>query len=171
MAQLQQSALTAQIVAHPSSMLPGIPPFVFALPSGWVLDEAPGALALIRLPEEVEGFLINGILSHDKVSRTVDFAEAAGFTWKRLQEGCPDAEVDAEKFVQMGGRTVFLRGSHMSAPKSGRAIAQLQAIWFAPTNGPGKVVDFFQCVFTCPAEHVDAVSPQALMFLASFKFV
>jgi hypothetical protein len=171
MAQTLQSALTAQIVAQPSTMLPGIPPFVFALPTGWVLDEAPGALAVIRMPEEIDGFLINGILSHDKVSRAVDFTEAAGFTWKRLQAGCPDAEIDSEKFAQMGGRPVFLRAMHMSAPKSGRAISQLQAIWFAPTNGPGKVVDFFQCVFTCPAEHVDAVAPQALGFLASFKFV
>jgi len=171
MAQTLQSSPTAQIVAHPSAVLPGVPPFVFALPTGWVLDEAPGALAMIRLPEEIDGFLINGILSHDKVSRTVDFKEAAGYTWQRLKEGCPDAEVDTEKFTQMGGRPVFLRGLHLSAPKTGRAISQLQSIWFAPTNGPGKVVDFFQCVFTCPVEHVDAVAPQALGFLASFKFV
>ncbi|MCU1366576.1 MAG: hypothetical protein JWL72_3586 [Ilumatobacteraceae bacterium] len=163
--------LTAQIVAQPSAMLPGIPPFVFSLPLGWVLDEAPGALALIRLPEEIDGFLINGILSHDKVSRTVDFKEAAAFTWQRLKAGCPDAEVSMEKFMQLGGRPVFLRATKLSAPKSGRALSQLQSIWFAPTNGPGKVVDFFQCVFTCPAEHVAAVSPQALHFLASFKFV
>ena len=171
MAQTMQSALTAQIVAQPSAMLPGIPPFVFALPEGWVLDEAPGALAVIRMPDETDGFLINGILSHDKVSRKVDFKEAAGFTWQRLLEGCPDAEIYTEKFTQMGGRPVFLRALKVSAPKSGRAISQLQAIWFAPTNGPGKVVDFFQCVFTCPAEHVDAVAPHAFAFLASFKFV
>jgi len=165
------TAVTAHIVAQPSSILPGIPPFVFALPSGWVLDEAPGALALIRMPEEIDGFLINAILSHDKVSRTVDFKEAASFTWSRLKEGCPDAELGIEKFMELNGFPMFLRTMEMSAPKSGRRLAQLQSIWFAPAKGMGKVVDFFQCVFTSPVEHVNAIAPQALQFLASFKFV
>jgi len=165
------SSVTARVVAQPSAIVPGIPPFVFSVPKGWVVDQAPGALAVIRSPEEVGGFWLNAILSHDKVARSVGFQEAAAFTWARLQKQCPDVEKSFEKFAQFEGRPVFLRGSEMTSPQSKRRLAQLQAIFFAPVTGPGKVVDFFQIVCTAPTELSSSIGPDMLELIGSFKFV
>lgn len=152
-------------------MLPGIPPFLFSVPTGWVLDEAPGALAAVHPPEPVDGFWINAILSHDKVARSVDFKQAALVTWLRLIEKAPDAQMRLEKMIRVGRLPVYVRAAEMTAAKTGRRISQLQAVFFAPVTGPGKVVDFFQLVCTAPIEHVDDVAPAMLEMIRSFRFV
>jgi hypothetical protein len=161
---------TAGVVAHPSAMLPGIPPFMFSVPQGWVLDEAPGALAVVRPQEPVDDFWINAILSHDKVARSVDFKQAALITWLRLVEKAPDATMQFEKMIRVGRLPIYLRAADMTAAKTGRQISQLQAVFFGPVHGPGKVVDFFQLVCTAPTEHVDSIAPAILETIRSFRF-
>jgi len=161
---------TATVVAYPSKLLPGIPAFVFAVPPGWALDEASGALAVIRPLAEVNGFWINAILSHAKVARSVGFREVSTTTWKRLLDRLPDATVITQKFIEINGQPMFLRSSEMTS-EAGRAISQLHAIFFGPAHGEGKVIDVFQIVCTVPRENADDYGATMFDFIRSFKFV
>jgi len=165
------SALTAQIAAHPGAMVPGVPPFIFSIPAGWVVDEAPGALCVVRTARQVDGFWVNALISHDKVARSVDFEHAAKVTWAKLKKTNPEAEPNGERMVRFGDRVVYVRGVNLNG-SDGRPLAQLQAMFFAPTKGGGKVVDYFQVIGTCPRtgtvdEHMEAF----LEIVGSFRFV
>jgi hypothetical protein len=162
--------LTARLVVYPSAMIRPIPGFVFSVPQGWVLDEAPDALAVVRTPEEVDGFWVNAILSHDRVARAVDFKSAAQATWARLAQSSPDAKVADERLARFGTNVVYLRGVDLKAPKTGRDLSQLQALFFAPAEGEGKTVDFFQFISTAPAEHMDRFGPAFMEMIGSFRF-
>ncbi len=164
---------TSRIVAYPSSMIRPTPPFIFSVPLGWVLDEAPDALAVIRTPEEVDGFWVNAILSHDRVPRAVDFKQAAQITFAKLQRTAPDAKATMERLARFGANIVYLRGVEMAAPKTGRALGQLHALFFAPVDkdDTGKTVDFFQIIATAPADRMNAFGPSFVELISSFRFV
>ena len=169
--QLTPLAVTNRLVVQPSDMLTAVPPFVFAVPNGWTLDEAPGALAVVRLPQEVDGFWVNAMLTHDKVARSVDFKVAAQITWAKLQRTTTDLTERGEKLMRFGDLPVYIRGAEFTGPKGGRKLAQLQALWFAPVTEGGKVVDFFQLVLTCPVEHMARSTPDIMELLSTFRFV
>ena len=78
--------LTARVAVFPSAMIKPVPPFIFSVPDGWVLDDAPDALVVARTAEPVDGFWVNAILSHDRVPRAVDFKQAAQATWAQAAE-------------------------------------------------------------------------------------
>lgn len=162
--------LTARLAVHPGAMIRPIPSFVFSVPRGWVVDEAPDALAVIRTPEEVEGFWVNAIISHDRVARAVDFEQAAKATWAKLKRTSPDATATLEKMARFGANVVYLRGVELKAPKSGRELAQLHALFFAPAEGEGKTVDFFQIVATAPAGVMERFAPSFVEIIGSFRF-
>jgi hypothetical protein len=164
---------TSRVVAYPSQMLRPIPSFIFNVPLGWVLDEAPDALAVIRTPEEVDGFWVNAILSHDRVPRSVDFKQAAQITFVKLQKSAPDAKATMERLARFGANVVYLRGVEMAAPKTGRALGQLHGLFFAPVekDDTGKTVDFFQFIATAPADQMNRFGPSFVEMLSSFRFV
>ncbi|MCB0998279.1 MAG: hypothetical protein KDB40_03195 [Acidimicrobiales bacterium] len=162
---------TSRLALHPSSALPGVPPFVFSVPEGWTIDQAPGALAVVRPRERIAEFWVTAVLSHDRVARSVDFKQAASFTWDRVVKQVPDAKVTFEKFFRRGDVPFYVRGSELVAPRSARPIAQLHAIWFAPARDAGKLVDFFQLVGTAPVESTDEVGPALFEIITSFRFV
>ena len=165
--------LTGRLAVQPSHMIPGIPPFVFSVPVGWMIDEAPSALAVIRLPQEVNGFWINAILSHDRVARSVDYKQAAQITWAKLKRQAPDVKQTFEKMARFGANVVYLRGSELTSPDTKRPLGQLHAMFFAPVaaDDKGKVVDFFQIVCNAPAESIPAYGPGFLEIIGSFRFV
>jgi hypothetical protein len=162
--------LTARLAVHPGQMIRPVPSFVFSVPRGWLLDEAPDALAVIRTPEEVDGFWVNAIISTDRVARAVDFEAAAKVTWARLKKTSPEATANVEKMARFGTNVVYLRGVELKAPKSGRELAQLHALFFAPAEGEGKTVDFFQIVATSPADLMERFAPAFLEIIGSFRF-
>jgi hypothetical protein len=162
--------LTARVAVQPGETIRGIPSFIFSVPQGWVLDEAPDALAVIRTPEEVDGFWVNAILSHDRIARGIDFEKAVKATWGRLKQTNPDATASFEKMARFGTNVVYLRGAELKAPKSGRDLAQLHALFFAPTSGEGKTVDFFQIVATAPADKMERFAIPFLEIIGSFRF-
>jgi hypothetical protein len=162
---------TQRIAVHPSSAIPGAPAFVFSVPDGWVIDEAPGAVAVVRPQQQIADFWVNAVLSHDRVARSVDFRQAAAFTWDRVVKQAPDAQIGFEKFFRRDDLVVYLRGSQLIAPRSARSIAQLHAIFFAPVVDSGKLVDFFQVVGTAPVEVMDQIGPALLEVVTSFRFV
>jgi len=162
--------LTARIAVFPSEMIRPIPPFIFSVPEGWVLDEAPDALVVIRSPTEVDGFWVNAILSHDRVPKSMDFKAAAQATWSKIQQSSPDAKATMERLARFGSNVVYLRGVEMAAPKSGRQLAQLHGLFFAPSPGESKTVDFFQFIATSPAELMEQYGPAFVEMVGSVRF-
>jgi len=114
-----------RLAVFPGRMIRPIPGFVFTVPRGWVLDEAPDSLVVARTPKEVDGFWVNALLSHDRVARSVDFKVAAKNTWDRMLRTSPDAKIEMERLVRFGTNIVYLRGVETSAPQSGRKLNQL----------------------------------------------
>jgi hypothetical protein len=162
---------TSQVVAYPSRLIRPIPRFVFAAPVGFVVDEAPDAMCVVRAPKDIDGFWVNAILSHDRVPRSVDFKQAAQITFAKLKKATPDANVTMERLARFGANVVYLRGVELTAPKSERKLAQLHALFFAPVHDTGKTVDFFQIVATSPAELMPRFGRAFVEMIASFKFV
>lgn len=167
---LKPADLTARVAVYPSSAIKPVPAFIFSVPSGWVLDEAPDALVVARTAEKVDDFWVNAILTHDRVPRSVDFKQAAQVTWGRLERTSPGAKVTMERLARFGANVVYLRGVEMQAPESGRPLAQLHALFFAPAVGEGKTVDLFQLVATSPQEHMDRFGPSFVELIGSFRF-
>lgn len=162
---------TANVVVHPSAVVPGIPAFLFNVPSGWVIDEAPSTLCVIRRPRDDDGFWPNILVRHDKVPREVDFKRAAITTWAKLKKLHPTAVDQGERIVRFENNVVYMRGVNLTDGK-GRALAQTQAMFFAPVREGGRVVDFFQIIGTCERNsdvqsHMDDVAA----LVASFRFV
>jgi len=168
-ADISTADVAARAVVHPGKLIPGIPSFVFTVPLGWVLDEAPGALAVVRLPKEVDGFWVNAILSHDKVARSVDFEAAAKASWARLKRTSPDATENGERLVRFGNLVMYVRGVELTA--NGQRIAQFHALFFAPVSEGGKTVDFFQFVLTAPVGAMGGLVKPFMESLSTFRFV
>lgn len=163
--------LTARIAVHPSAMVPGIPRFVFSVPDGWVVDEAPSALCVVRQPTDDAGFWVNALIRHDKVPRAVDFERAAKVTWAKLKRSTPSATEHGERLLRFGSNVVYTRGVELDGP-GGRPLAQMQAMFFAPVSEGGKLVDFFQIVGTSPRDDSVPANMKAFVeIIASFRFV
>lgn len=167
------SARTAgyQVVIHPSRSVRPVPSFVFAASDGWVVDEAPGALCAVRASEPVEGFWNNALLTHDRVAKAVDLQAAATASWGRLKADTPSAEVKMERVARFGENIVYLRGVELDAPQSGKRLAQLHALMFAPSDDDAKTTDLFQLVATSTAEQMDDVGKSFIEMVASFRFL
>ncbi len=165
-------ASTSLIAVHPSVMIPGIPRFVFAVPDGWVIDEAPGALCVVRHPvADDDGFWVNAIIRHDTVARSVDFERAAKATWAKLKKTTPSAVDHGERIARFGDNVVYLRGVNLDGP-TGRPLAQVQAMFFAPVTAGGKLVDFFQIIGTSQRHESVQVNMNAFVdLISSFRFV
>jgi hypothetical protein len=165
------AATTARVIVYPSAAVPGVPSFVFSAPEGWVLDEAPDAICVVRSPEQVEDFWLNAVISHDRVARTVDLPQAAKATWARIVADAPDATVNMERIARFGDNVVYLRGVQLAAPRSGRPLAQLHALLFAPLADNRATSDLFQIIATSPADVMGRIGAGLVEMIASFRFV
>jgi hypothetical protein len=162
---------TARAVVYPSRAVPSVPPFVFLAPEGWIVDEAPSALVVVRSPREVDGFWLNAILSHDRVAAGLSLDDAATAIWARITRDSPGATAQMERTARLGSNIVHLRGIELTAPQSGRALAQLQALLLAPKAEGRKTADLFQFVITTPADSMPRLGPGFIEMIASFRFV
>ncbi len=160
-----------QVVLHPSRLVRPVPSFVFAVPDGWVVDEAPGALCAIHADEAVDGFWNNALLTHDRVAKAVDLQAAASVSWGRMKAEAPTSEVKTERVARFGENVVYLRGIEVDAPQSGKRLAQLQAIFFAPSEDDAKTTDLFQLVCTSTPEQMNEAGKAFIEMIASFRFV
>ena len=163
---------TSRIAVYPSAMIPGIPGFVFAVSDGWVIDEAPGTLCVVRQPAVDDGgFWVNAIIRHDRVPRSVDFEQAAKVTWAKLKRATPSAVDHGERIARFGNNVVYLRGVNLDGP-TGRPLAQVQALFFAPVTEGGKLVDFFQIIGTSQRDETVQANMNAFVdLISSFRFV
>ncbi len=160
-----------QVVVYPSTAVRPIPSFVFAAPPGWVIDEAPGALCAIRVAEAADGFWSNALLTHDRVARAVDLQAVASASWGRLKAEAPSAVVGLERVARFGTNIVYLRAVELDAPQSGNKLAQLHAMFFAPSRDGDKTADFFQFVATSTPDTMDDVAKSFVEMIATFRFV
>ena len=165
------SQLTGRMAVFPSTAIKPTPGFVFSVPDGWVVDEAAGALTVVHPPHAEGDVWVNVMVSTDRVPRTLDFQDAARVTFARIKRATPDAEVKLEKMARFGSLIAYVRGVEMTSPRSGRRLAQVQAIFFGPAEGTGKTVDMFQVVGTCPAESAERYGPPFMEIIGSFRFV
>lgn len=160
-----------QVVVYPSSAVRPIPSFVFAVPPGWVVDEAPGAVCAIRVSEATDGFWSNALLTHDRVAKAVDLQAVASASWGRLLAEAPSAKVLMERIAKFGTNIVYLRGVSLDAPQSGKDLAQLHALFFAPPVEGAKTADLFQFVATSTPEQMDAIGTSFVEMIGTFNFV
>lgn len=162
---------THYVAVYPSRDIKPVPGFVFSVPKGWILDEAPNALAVVRPPEALDGFWINMLVTGDTVLRSLDIETAAKITWARLKKQQPSAEVTTERFARFGPRVTYLRSVDLERD-DGVKLSQVQALFFAPVDADdiGKTVHMFQLVGTCLASQLDRVGPDMVEIVASFRF-
>lgn len=164
-------AASSHVVVHPSAMIPGIPSFLFDVPEGWIIDEGPSALCVVRRPQADDGFWANAIVRHDKVPREVDFERAAKTTWAKLQRAYPSVVERGERLVRFDSNVAYVRGADLDGD-DGRPLAQIQAMFFAPVTEGGKVVDFFQIIGTCLRnDSLQTNMDQITAMIASFRFL
>jgi hypothetical protein len=160
-----------QVVVHPSAIVRPVPSFVFAAPPGWVVDEAPGAVCVVRATEPVNEFWNNALLTHDRVAKAVDLQAAASASWGRLKADAPSAATVMERVAKLGQYFVYRRRAAPPAPQSGKKLAQIHAMFFAPSLEDAKTVDLFQFVATSTADQMDTVGKSFVEMVATFRFV
>ena len=95
--------------------MPGIPSFLFDVPEGWIIDEGPSALCVVRRPQGVDGFWKNAIIRHDKVPREVDFERAAKTTWAKLKRTYPELRNRASAWCVSANVVAYVRGVELIA--------------------------------------------------------
>jgi hypothetical protein len=166
-----ESATTGhQVVVFPSRLVRPVPPFVFATPPGWVVDEAPGAVLAVRAEAAVDDFWSNALLLHDRVAGAVDLQAAATASWGRLVADAPSATLKMERVAKFGDNVVYLRGVELDAAQSGRRLAQLHALFFAPAPTGAKTADLLQFVATSTTDHMGEVGQLFVDMIATFRF-
>jgi hypothetical protein len=158
-------------VVYPSAAVPVIPSFLFTGPEGWIVDEAPGALVVLRSADQIDGMWLNAILSHNRVSATVTLEDAAKATWRRVVEDSPEAKLSFERVARFGTNVAFLRGFSVDVAPGDRNVAQLHALFFAPRAEGRRTADLFQFVITGPVEAMRERGHDLVDMVASFRFV
>jgi hypothetical protein len=159
-----------RISVYPSSTVRPVPGFLFEDPDGFELDEAPGALAVARTVQEVDGFWVNVIISADRVPAGLQLQQAAQQTFAQLQRQCPGLKVNDEKVGRFGDRITHLRAVEVAAPQSNRKLTQVHALFFAPQPEAAKTTDLFHIVGTCPSEQANVFAPVFVKLISSFRF-
>jgi hypothetical protein len=169
MADVMSGSTTDHIAVFPSATLRPLPGFVFEVPIGWVLDEAPPAVAMLRTLERIDDFWPNVVVNCERVPAGLELRDAADAAFARLREQHPDLEVRAEKLGSIHGQPMYLRSLDVVSPE-GRALSQIRAMFLAPRSGEGNTADLFEIVGTCTTPTVDVVGPAIVSVLTSFRF-
>lgn len=171
MAEKQQtSELTERLAIQPGNIR-GVPSFVFSIPVGWVMDEAPNSLAVVHGPVAVDGFWPNLVISHDRLGASVDLKTAAQATWAKLQRQAPDAKVTFEKTARFAENVMYMRGVEMTSPQSKRKLGQLHGLCLAPRPEGAKTVDLFQLIATSLTDPANSPVSQFVEIIGSFRFI
>lgn len=159
------------VAVYPSQDIKPVPGFVFSVPKGWILDDAPNALAVVRLPKRLDDFWVNVLITADTVVRTLDIEKAAKITWARLKAQQPSAEVTTERFARFRQRITYMRSLDLNAD-DGPQLSQVHALFFAPIahDDVGKTVHMFQIVGTFRSHQLNQVGPDMVEIVASFRF-
>jgi hypothetical protein len=168
-APVRRRAPTDAVAVFPSVALRPVPGFTIGVPAGWQIDEAPDAIGVIRVPEPVDGFWVNFLITTDRVDHRLKLAHAASIGLDRLRQQCPDVVVRTDRIADVGGRLVSVRALEMTAPTSGRQLTMVQGLTVAPRAEGAKTRDLFQLTGTCPTDHAHRFGPIFVDTIASFR--
>jgi hypothetical protein len=164
------SERTSRLAVQPGTIR-GVPAFVFSVPEGWVVDEMPNALAVVRPPEAIDGFWPNLMIRHIRLGAGVDLKLAAEATKAKLLKESPDATVTFERMARFGANVMHMRGLSVTSPQTQRRIAQLYGLCIAPKAESAKTVDLIQMVGSTPEESDDSPASAFIEIIGSFRFV
>jgi hypothetical protein len=154
---------------YPSDTLPGIPPFTFPVPDGWVVEPSLDALAVARIPVADDGFWASIIVTANRVPSGLKLRDAVETTYRQFLGRYPDAKLEGERLAAYDGRETYVRVVEISGD-DGRAVSQLHAYFFAPIQGDTRVRELFQFVASAPTEHQDDYGKVVVHALTGFRF-
>lgn len=167
---VEPSDRTSRLALQPGTIR-GVPPFVFSIPEGWVVDEMPNALAVVRPPEATDGFWPNLVIRHIRLGAAVDLKLAAEATKAKLLKQSPDATVTFERMARFGANIMHMRGLSITSPQSQRRVAQLHGLCIAPKAESATTIDLIQLVGSTPEESGDSPATAFVEIIGSFRFV
>jgi hypothetical protein len=160
---------TAGDAVYPSDTLPGIPPFTFPVPEGWVVEPSLDALAVARIPVADDGFWASIIVTANRVPSGLKLRDAVESTYRQFLRRYPDAKLQGERLAAYDGRETYVRVVEVVGD-DGRAVSQLHAYFFAPIRGDNRVRELFQFVASAPTEHQDKYGKAVVDSLNGFRF-
>jgi hypothetical protein len=160
---------TDAVAVFPSAALRPVPSFTIGVPAGWRVDEAPDALGVIRVPEPIDGFWVNLLITSDRIDHRVKLAHAASIALDRLRQQCPDVVVRADRVADVDGRVVSVRALELTAPTTGRQLSIVQGLTVAPRAKDATTRDLFQLTGTCGRAEADRFGPVFVDTIASFR--
>jgi hypothetical protein len=165
--QLTPLAVLNRLVVQPSDMLTAVPPFVFAVPNGWTLDEAPARWQWCAC-RRVDGFWVNAMLNARQGGAQRRLKVAAQITWAKLQRTTTDLTERGEKLMRFGICRCTSVAPSSPAPRAG---AWRSCRRCGSHQSPKAAWSTFQLVLTCPVEHMAACTPPIMEMLSTFRFV
>jgi hypothetical protein len=162
---------TEGVAVYPSAALRPIPSFTIAVPDGWEIDEAPDTIGVLRIPQAIDGFWVNLVIASDRIDHRIKLAHAASVTLEKLRAQCADLQVIHDHVADFGGRLMSIRVIELTAPTTGRALAQVQGMTIAERAEGAKTRDLFHLTGTCAREDVDRFGPVFVATISSFRLV
>jgi hypothetical protein len=156
--------VTARYVDVPGPEAFGVPAFRFLLPAGWGLTEEPSAWAAMRPADDAATVAMIG---SSRVGRTIDLRSVAVSSFARQRRQHPDLRLDSQRVGRFGDRVVYVRSVTLPGVSP---LAQVQALFFAPTDERRAVADVFSVVGSCADEQVELYGPTFVDLIASFEF-
>jgi len=160
---------TTGAAVYPSETLPGIPPFTFPVPDGWIVEPSLDALAVARIPVADDGFWASIIVTANRVPSGLKLREAVETTYRQFLRRYPDAKLQGERLAAYDQRETYVRVVEVTGD-DGRAVSQLHAYFFAPLQGDNRVRELFQFVASAPTEHQDKYGKAVVAALNGFRF-
>ena len=119
---------------YPSDTLPGIPPFTFPVPEGWVVEPSLDALAVARIPVADDGFWASIIVTANRVPSGLKLRQAVETTYLQFLRRYPDAKLQGERLAAYDDRETYVRVVEVTGD-DGRAVSQLHAVLLRAAPG------------------------------------
>lgn len=163
------------LAEFPGPVLRAVPSFRFEIPEGFVLEEAPGSLAVLRATEETAGFTANLLVNHDRIVASATLRDAAVITRIQLTKAFAQVEVTDERIAEFPGRPTYLRAAKLRPADSDLVLHQVHAICRAPApDRPVQTRDLFHLVGTCnalPEEDAERRGRAFIDVIRTFTFI
>lgn len=152
-------------VEVPGATVRGVPAFRCPLPAGWHAEEAPDVLAVLR--PRGDNAAVSASVGVVRVARGSTLRELAVRTLAAQRAQHPAVRLDAQRVGRFGDRVTYVRAVTVPGEPD---VAQIQAMFLAPTDPDRAVVDAVTVVGECPAASVDTYGPLFVDIVAGFRF-
>lgn len=154
-----------EVIRVPNAAISAVPAVECELPTGWAAIESPGVLASLG---PVDDPSITVLVSSVRVERDLGLRGVAVRSFAQQRRSHPQARIDTQRVGRFDGRLTYLRSVTLPGPEP---VAQLHALFFAPSTADREVADVFSVVGSCPEPVVAGTGPIFVDIVASFRFV